>query len=98
MKVTLDDAGEYTEQAFSTIICEGDAIGAVIICNKDEKKKMNDTEGKLAAAAASFWDGRWNSKIKSEMRRGGKIKKAKIFPLLIYYWKNKKIIYNRHCK
>ena len=52
MKVTLDDAGEYTEQAFSTIICEGDAIGAVIICNK--KKKMNDTEGKLAAAAASF--------------------------------------------
>ena len=54
MKVTLDDAGEYTEQAFSTIICEGDAIGAVIICNKDEKKKMNDTEGKLAAAAASF--------------------------------------------
>ena len=85
MKVTLDDAGEYTEQAFSTIICEGDAIGAVIICNKDEKKKMNDTEGKLAAA-----DGRWNSKIKSEMRRGGKIKKAKIFPLLIYYWKNKK--------
>ena len=47
MKVTLDEA-------FSTIICEGDAIGAVIICNKDEKKKMNDTEGKLAAAAASF--------------------------------------------
>ena len=54
MKVTLDDAGEYTEQAFSTIICEGDAIGAVVICNKDEKKKMSDTEGKLAAAAASF--------------------------------------------
>ena len=53
MKVTLDDAGEYTEQAFSTIICEGDAIGAVVICNKDEKKKMSDTEGKLAAAAAS---------------------------------------------
>lgn len=39
MKVTLDDAGEYTEQAFSTIICEGDAIGAVVICNKDEKRK-----------------------------------------------------------
>ena len=57
MKVTLDDAGEYTEQAFSTIICEGDAIEcSEIICNKDEKKKMNDTEekAKLAAAAASF--------------------------------------------
>ena len=54
VKVTLDDAGEFGQQALSTIICEGDAIGAVIICNKDEKKKMNDTEGKLAAAAASF--------------------------------------------
>ena len=42
MKVTLDDAGEYTEQAFSTIICEGDAIGAVVICNKDEKKNPNN--------------------------------------------------------
>ena len=45
MKVTLDDAGEYTEQAFSTIICEGDAIGAVIICNKDEKKKDKSKKG-----------------------------------------------------
>ena len=53
-QASAGDAGEYTEQAFSTIICEGDAIGAVVICNKDEKKKMSDTEGKLAAAAASF--------------------------------------------
>ena len=27
------------------------------------------------------------------MRRGGKIKKAKIFPLLIYYWKKQKKSY-----
>ena len=52
MKVTLDDAGEYTEQAFSTIICEGDAIGAVIICNKDEKKKMNDTGRKTCCGGS----------------------------------------------
>ena len=54
MKVTLDDAGEYTEQAFSTIICEGDAIGAVILYEKDEKSRMTETESKLAIAAAGF--------------------------------------------
>ena len=54
MKVTLDDAGVYTEQAFSTIICEGDAIGAVILYEKDEKSRMTETESKLAIAAAGF--------------------------------------------
>ena len=28
VKLTADDAGEYRQQAISTIICEGDAIGA----------------------------------------------------------------------
>ena len=54
IKVTLDDSGDFTEQAVSTIICEGDAIRAVVLYNKDEKSKMGETEGKLAAAAASF--------------------------------------------
>ena len=40
--MTLDDAGEFGQQALSTIICEGDAIGAVVICNKDEKKNPNN--------------------------------------------------------
>jgi len=54
IKVTLDDAGEFVQQAVSTIICEGDAIGAVILCDKEDKRKMGETESKLATAAAGF--------------------------------------------
>ena len=54
IKITLDDAGEFGQQALSTIICEGDAIGAVILCGKDDKIKMSESDGKLAAAAAGF--------------------------------------------
>lgn len=53
-KVTLDDAGEYGSQAISTIICEGDAIGAVVIYGKDEKAPVGETENKLAMTAAGF--------------------------------------------
>lgn len=54
IKVSLDDAGDYFHQAISTIICEGDAIGAVILYEKNEKNKMTETESKLANAAAGF--------------------------------------------
>ena len=54
IRVTLDDAGEYNQQAVSTIICEGDAIGAVVLCSKEKKEKMGETESKLVAAAAGF--------------------------------------------
>ena len=54
IKITLDDNGEFTQQAVSTIICEGDAIGAVVLCSKEEKGKMGETESKLAGAAAGF--------------------------------------------
>lgn len=54
IKITLDDNGEFGQQALSTIICEGDAIGAVILYGRDEKNKMSEVDGKLAAAAAGF--------------------------------------------
>ena len=54
VKITLDDAGTFEQQAVSTIICEGDAIGAVILCEKSGKEKMSETESKLASAAAGF--------------------------------------------
>ena len=54
VKLTADDAGEYRQQAISTIICEGDAIGAVILCSREEREKMGETESKLVAAAAGF--------------------------------------------
>lgn len=52
--LTIDDVREHYQQAISTIICEGDAIGAVILCSKDEKERMTETESKLVAAAAGF--------------------------------------------
>ena len=54
VKVTLDDNGEFASQAISTIICEGDAIGSVILYNRDEKTKIGETESKLAMTAAGF--------------------------------------------
>ena len=46
--------GEFEQQAVSTIICEGDAIGAVILYEKADRMKMTETESKLAQAAAGF--------------------------------------------
>ncbi|MFP3156228.1 stage V sporulation protein T [Lachnospiraceae bacterium ZAX-1] len=54
VKITLDDTGDYMEQALSTIICEGDAIGAVVMYNRDDKNRMGDTEQKLAMVASEF--------------------------------------------
>ena len=48
------DSGEYSSMVVYPIICEGDAIGAVGMMSKDQKKKMGETEQKLAAAAAGF--------------------------------------------
>ena len=38
LKVTLDDKEEHYAQVVSTVICEGDAIGAVVVCQRDEKE------------------------------------------------------------
>lgn len=54
IKITVDDEGGYTSQAICTIICEGDAIGSVVLCGKDEKNAVGETEFKLAKVAAGF--------------------------------------------
>ena len=54
VKITLDDTGELCSQAVATIICQGDAIGAVVISDKNEQHLMGDTEHKLAVTAAGF--------------------------------------------
>lgn len=54
VKITIDDSGDFQSQAVATIICEGDAIGAVVIYDKDGKRQMGDTERKLAMTAAGF--------------------------------------------
>lgn len=45
---------EYKFQVISPIICEGDAIGSVIIMTKDTKAKFGEVEQKLAQSAAGF--------------------------------------------
>ncbi len=49
-----DDAEEIVEQVITPIICEGDAIGAVMIYTKEEAVKMGEVEQKLALSAAGF--------------------------------------------
>ena len=41
-------------QTISPILCEGDAIGAVVLFSKDPKAKMGEAEQKLAFSAAGF--------------------------------------------
>lgn len=45
---------EYTSEVITPIICEGDAIGAVVFLNKDHKTRMGEVETKLAHSAAGF--------------------------------------------
>ena len=54
IKITLDDSGEYVTQAISTSTGEGDAIGAVILYDKDKNHPMGETENQLVSIAAGF--------------------------------------------
>ncbi len=48
------DEDIYEGQIVQTIICEGDAIGAVIILNKDNSNPLTEIERKAAVIAANF--------------------------------------------
>lgn len=45
---------EYQHEVIAPIICQGDAIGAVVILANETKKDMAEVEKKLASTAASF--------------------------------------------
>lgn len=53
-KIIADQTEEYQSQIITPIICEGDVIGSVVILEKDPKKKLGETEQKLASCAAVF--------------------------------------------
>ena len=53
-KREFENNGDYAEQSIGTIISEGDAIGSVVLYNRDEKCKMGETESKLVSVAAGF--------------------------------------------
>lgn len=54
IRITEEEQEEYQAQTICPILCEGDAIGAVILFSKDPKGRMGETEQKLALAAAGF--------------------------------------------
>ncbi|MGO5051910.1 stage V sporulation protein T [Lachnospiraceae bacterium LCP25S3_G4] len=54
IKLFSDLVEEIYGQVICPIICEGDVVGSVIILQKDEKKKLNELEMKLAQVAAGF--------------------------------------------
>lgn len=54
IRITGENDDVFEGQIVQTIICEGDAIGAVIILNKDEKNPLTETERKAAVIAANF--------------------------------------------
>ena len=51
--ITMHD-GDYKKEVIAPIVCQGDAIGALVILAKNEKKENVETEKKLASTAASF--------------------------------------------
>lgn len=52
--VVAEQQEEFTQEAVSPIICEGDVIGAVIIVDTENKSKMGEVEKKLVQSAAAF--------------------------------------------
>ena len=52
--IVADRKEETGAQTLVSVICEGDAIGSVMLYAKDTKAKMGETEQKLAATAAAF--------------------------------------------
>jgi len=54
--ITKDEEGQvkYTSQVVSTIVSEGDPIGAVMLLSVDPNARMGEVEAKLAQQAAAF--------------------------------------------
>ncbi len=52
--VVSEEPDGVTAQVISPIICEGDAIGAVVILSREPRARFGDAEIKLAATAAGF--------------------------------------------
>ena len=54
VKITGDEKELSQSQVICPILCEGDAIGAVVFMGKDARTRMGDTERLLARCAAGF--------------------------------------------
>jgi len=54
VQVTGEEGEEKLSQVICPILCEGDAIGSVVLLSRDGKKKLGETEKILARCAAGF--------------------------------------------
>ncbi len=52
--IVIDEDGDFVCETISTIICNGDAIGSVVIIGKEENKYEEKTMRMLASSAANF--------------------------------------------
>ncbi len=52
--IAEEDPEGVTAQVIVPIICEGDAIGAVVLMSREPRAKFGDSEVRLAATAAGF--------------------------------------------
>ena len=59
LPITKNDNQErrFNSQVIYPIISQGDVIGSVILLSKEQNKKMNETEVKVAQSAAGFLSG-----------------------------------------
>ena len=54
IKMLPDQDDAFQSQAISPVICEGDIIGSVVLLTKEPRKKLGETELKMAVCAAVF--------------------------------------------
>lgn len=52
--VTEENVEDFASQIICPIICEGDVLGSVVLLDKNDKKRMTETEQKVAVCAANF--------------------------------------------
>lgn len=54
IKIVNEQEDSFSGEVIVPIICEGDVIGAVVLLNREDKKKFGETEKKIAVCAAGF--------------------------------------------
>ena len=85
--ITTEEPEGITAQVVAPIICEGDAIGAVILLSKEPRVKFGDAEIKLVTTAAGFLGRQMEGGVKPERGQEGQSGSSCLFG-----WdKNKKI-------
>lgn len=52
--MTAGEAEDYMAQVIYPILCEGDAIGSVLLLSREPRARMGEAEQKLTATAAGF--------------------------------------------